>query len=78
MLPYDTHTHNIKNWYFSNTVNGANACAALYSLIETSKLNRHEPYDYLRWLFTELSKLNDSDMEGLMPWNVDPSAIKPD
>jgi len=66
-----------KNWLFSNTVNGANASAVLYSLIETAKLNMHEPYDYLRWLFTELPKLKENDVEGLMPWNVDPSAIKP-
>jgi len=66
-----------KNWLFSNTVNGANASATLYSLIETAKLNMHEPYDYLRWLFSELPKLEGYDVEGLMPWNIEPSAIKP-
>jgi hypothetical protein len=48
----------------------------LYSLIETAKLNMHEPYDYLRWLFSELPK-TDGDVEHLMPWNIEPSAIKP-
>jgi len=66
-----------KNWLFSNTVNGANASATLYSLIETAKLNMHEPYNYLRWLFTELPKLNNGDVDSLMPWNIDPLAIKP-
>ena len=39
----------------------------MYSLIETAKLNMHEPYNYLRWLFTELPKLNGGDVDGLMP-----------
>jgi len=29
------------------------------SLIETAKLNIHEPYNYLRWLFNELPKVVD-------------------
>jgi len=66
-----------KNWLFSNTVSGANASATLYSLIETAKLNMHEPYNYLRWLFNELPKIIDGDVERLMPWNIAPSAIKP-
>ena len=66
-----------KNWLFSNTVSGANASATLYSLIETAKLNMHEPYNYLRWLFNELPKMIDGDAEHLMPWNIAPSAIKP-
>lgn len=65
-----------KNWLFSNTVNGANASATLYSLVETAKLNMHEPYDYLRWLLTELPKRPDGNVSGLMPWDVDPLEIK--
>jgi len=37
----------------------------------------HEPYNYLRWLFNELPKVIDGDVEHLMPWNIAPSAIKP-
>lgn len=60
-----------KNWLFSNTPKGANASALLYSLIETAKANGHEPYHYLRFLFTELPK-RDGCVAGLMPWEVDP------
>ena len=40
----------------------ANASALLYSLIES---NGHEPYLYLTYLFTELSK-HDGCIDGLM------------
>ncbi len=40
-----------KNWLFSGTPAGAKASASLYSLIETAKANKLEPYAYLRYLF---------------------------
>ena len=63
-----------KNWLFSHSVKGAEASAALYSLIETSKLNLLEPFDYLRWLFTELPK-GQRSLEELMPWSIDEETI---
>lgn len=41
-----------KAWLFANTKTGAQASAALYSLVETSKINGLEPYDYLCRLLT--------------------------
>ncbi|CAM5179436.1 hypothetical protein RLON56S_03118 [Alishewanella longhuensis] len=35
-----------KAWLFANTKAGAQASAALYSLVETAKINGLEPYDY--------------------------------
>lgn len=43
-----------KNWLFSSTVAGAEASANLYSLIETAKLNGHEPHAYLCVVFEKL------------------------
>ena len=43
-----------KNWLFSGSPRGAAASALLYSLIETAKANRREPYWYLRELFEKL------------------------
>jgi len=40
-----------KNWLFSGTSDGAEASAFLYSLIETAKANKKEPYRYLKSLF---------------------------
>ena len=61
-----------KNWMFCDTVNGAHASARLYSIIETAKANGLEPYQYLRYLFTELPKaICEADVEKLLPWRVD-------
>ena len=57
-----------KNWLFSNTANGANASAILYSLMETAKANGLVPFDYLKYLFEELPKAPE-DIDYLLPWN---------
>jgi hypothetical protein len=56
---------------FSDTVEGANASANLYTLVETCKANRIDPYRYLTWLFQRLplAKTVD-DYDALMPWNM--------
>lgn len=59
-----------KAWMFSDTVKGANASAALYSLVITSRANGVEPYDYLTRIFSELPKATSADeIESLLPWN---------
>ena len=66
-----------KNWLFSASVKGVKASANLYSLIETAKANRLEPYAYLRYLFTALPKAGTVDViEALLPGNVDPDQIR--
>jgi len=65
-----------KNWLFAGTVQGAEASASLYSLIETAKANNCEPYCYLRYVFTHLPLARSlSDFEALLPWNVDRGKI---
>jgi hypothetical protein len=49
-------------------VRGAKASANLYSLIETAKANRIEPYRYLRHIFSEMPKARTvEDVEALLP-----------
>ena len=61
-----------KNFLFCDTVRGANASANLYSLIETAKANRIEPYSYLRRVFTELPNAKTvEDIETLLPYHAD-------
>ena len=61
-----------KNWLFSDSVDGAKASANLYSLIETAKANGHEPYAYLRRVFTELpAAICLADIEALLPFKND-------
>jgi transposase len=65
------HWHNRKNWLFADTVKGAEASARLYSIIETAKANGHEPYHYLRFLFTQLPEAKtEQEIMNLLPWNV--------
>lgn len=50
-----------KAWLFANTTSGAKASAALYSIVETAKINGLEPYDYLTTLFKELPLADTPD-----------------
>jgi transposase len=60
-----------KNWLFSDTPQGANASAIIYSVIETAKANGLEPYAYLRRLFTALPSATTVEAtEQLLPWNM--------
>jgi transposase len=61
-----------KNWLFSGHPRGANASAALYSLIETAKANRFEPYLYLRFLLSHLPMATSTDdYKSLLPQYLD-------
>lgn len=67
-----------KNWLFADTVKGAQASAALYSLIGTAKANHLEPYAYLRHVFKELPAAHNLQaLEALLPCNLDPNKINP-
>jgi transposase len=60
-----------RNWLFADTVNGAKASAALYSLVETAKANGLEPYAYLRRLFERLPCATTvEDFEALLPFST--------
>ena len=61
-----------KGWLFSDTVDGANASANLYSLVQTCKANGIDPYRYLCALFIALPKAKSADdYEALMPWRIE-------
>ena len=62
-----------KNWLFANTPRGARASAIIYSIVETAKENRLNPYTYLTYLFEMLPNLESRDpatLDQLLPWNV--------
>ncbi len=57
-----------KNWLFCDTVEGAKASAALYSLIETAKANGLNPYDHLKMLFEKFPLIEHNDqLKALLP-----------
>jgi len=62
-----------KNWLFANTPAGAQSSAVIYSLIETAKENKLDPYRYLLWVLESapgLARNNDSWAEALIPANA--------
>ncbi len=60
-----------RNWLFADTSRGAKASATIYSLIETSKANGLEPYEYLRHVLTHIAAAETVEqIEALLPWHV--------
>ena len=66
-----------KNWLFSGSPVGANASAFLYTIIQTAKINGHNPYWYLRMLFELFPMLGtDDERRELLPINTSPDMVK--
>jgi len=59
-----------KAWLFSDTPKGAHASAIHYSIIETTKANGLEPYEYLTHVLKALPYADTVEkIEALLPWN---------
>jgi len=58
-----------KAWLFSQTANGANASATLYSIIETAKANGLIPFDYMMTCLDELCR-PEPNIGAILPWNI--------
>jgi transposase len=62
-----------KAWLFANTPRGAHASAVFYSIVETAKENKLNPFEYLLHLFEQLPNIdgkNPDALQKLLPWNV--------
>ena len=58
-----------KNWLFAGSDNGGERAAAIYSLIETCKLNGIDPEAYLRSVLTNIADHPINRVADLLPWN---------
>jgi len=59
-----------KNWLFSGNTKGAEASATLYSLVQTCKLNKKDPYEYLRSVLSTIPNIKEGlELESLLPYN---------
>lgn len=62
-----------KNWLFSGSPMGAAASAAVYSIVETAKVNNLNPYKYLHFIFSELPGVLFGQypeyLEDYLPWS---------
>lgn len=66
-----------RNWTFAGSDRGGERAAAVYTLIETAKLNDVDPK---AWLADVLRRINDhpaSRLDGLLPWNWTATAATP-
>ena len=63
-----------KNFLFSDTEKGADASAAVMTIIETAKRNDLDVYGYLLYLLTVLpewgNELSDEQINSAMPWST--------
>ena len=63
-----------KNWLFVGTLLAGQRAAAIMSLIQTAKLNGHDPYAYLRDVLTRLPTQKNRDLRDLLPHCWKPAA----
>ena len=59
-----------KNWLFAGSHDGGERAAAMYTLLETAKLNGIDPEAYLRNVLTRIAEHPISRITELLPWNV--------
>jgi len=61
-----------KNWLFAKSTDGAKALVAWYSIVETAKMNKLDPYKYLTYILTQIPIYRDKNksLKNLLPWNV--------
>lgn len=67
-----------KNWLFSNYVEGANASAVVYTMVEMAKAHNLNIYGYFKFLLEHRTNQNMSDeqLAELVPWSEKLQAIK--
>ena len=63
-----------KNFLFANTARGAQGSAVIFSIIETAKENKLDPYRYLVYVLKQAKELHSSNetnwVEQLLPENA--------
>ena len=60
-----------KNWLFSDSVNGANASAVVYTMVEMAKAYDLNIYGYLKYLLEQRpsEEMTDEQLSELAPWS---------
>ena len=56
-----------KNWLFAGSLRSGKRAAAIMSLIQSARLNGHDPYAYLKDVLTRLPTQRASEIDQLLP-----------
>ena len=59
-----------KNYLFAGSDEGGDRAAAVYTLIETAKLNGLDPQAYLRDVLARIAEHPINRIAELLPWNI--------
>jgi hypothetical protein len=60
------------NWLFAGSLRAGQQAAAVMSLIQSAKLNGHDPYAYLKDVLARLPTHKNSHIEELLPHRWQP------
>ena len=63
------------NWLFAGSLRAGQRAAAVMSLIQSARMNGHDPYAYLKDVLTRLPTHKASQIEELLPHRWKPDAI---
>ena len=61
-----------KNWLFAGSQRAGRRAAAVMSLIQSAKMNEHDPYAYLKDVLTRLPTHPNNRIEELLPYRWKP------
>ena len=63
------------NWLFAGSLRSGQRAAAVMTLIQSAKLNGHDPYAYLKDVLTRLSTQKNHAINELLPHNWTPLIV---
>ena len=63
------------NWLFAGSLRSGQRAAAIMSLIQSAKLNEHDPYVYLKDVLMRLPTQKNNAIEELLPHNWKPVTV---
>ena len=68
-----------KNWLFAGSLRAGQRAAAIMSLIQSARMNGHDPYVYLKDVLTRLPTHKNSQIDELLPhlWRPPPAVAAP-
>lgn len=66
-----------RNYLFAGADSGGRRAAAIYTLVETAKLNGLDPEAYLRHVLGRIAEHPINHIEDLLPWNVAANLLQP-